>query len=178
MVFVLWYNMFYFYVLGTHSTFQALKHWHKCVSNPMWKPQGRNSRMVRSVLDLLPANLSLSMCKNRPKASYSRSFPWGFKNTVLSYLHSHPTFPCLWSLNFDNTYSSLRYTHYCHDGRVQAVPHLCSFPGMAGIIKDLGRQWKVKQSELKEDIKDLLKAPKDQGNLKKSPEKKYIKPCF
>lgn len=136
------------------------------------QPQGRNSRMVRSVLDILPANLSLSMCKNRPKASYSRSFPWGFKNTVLSYLHSHSTFPSLWFLNFDNTYSSLRYTHYCRDGCVQAVPHLCSFPGMAGIIKDLGRQWKVIQSKLKEDIKDLLKAPTDQGNLKKSPKKK------
>lgn len=40
------------------------------------------------------------------------------KNTVLSYLHSLSTSPCLWFLNFNNTYSSLRYPHYCHDGRV------------------------------------------------------------
>ena len=84
-VFVLQQSMLYFYVLGTCSIFQALKHWHKCVCNPMWKSatgtELKDGEIYYQLSSACPWLLSPGVVHG------------AFKSTVLSYPHSHSTSP-------------------------------------------------------------------------------------
>lgn len=180
-------SMLYFYVLGRYSIFQSLKHWHKCVSNPMWKPTTETELKDGEISPWIYYRLTsaCSCVKIDPRLLTPGVFLGVSKYTVLP---THNPFPPPFDsdfLNLENAYSPLRYTHYClntcRDGCVRVCcATLLSFSchgryhqGPVYTVES-DADWKKR----KETIKGLPKAPTYQGSPKEAPEKIYMKPYF
>lgn len=95
--------------------FQSLKHWHKCVSNPMWKPTTETELKDGEISPWIYYRLTsaCSCVKIDPRLLTPGVFLGVSKYTVLP---THNPFPPPFDsdfLNLENAYSPLRYTHYC-----------------------------------------------------------------